>query len=40
VLLVDDSPTGIAQLKDTLSQLDLTLHVATDGLRGLKQLQA
>jgi two-component system chemotaxis response regulator CheV len=40
VLLVDDSPTGIAQLKDTLSQLDLTLHVATDGLRGLRQLQA
>lgn len=40
VLLVDDSPTGIAQLKETLSQLDLTMHVATDGLRALKQLQA
>lgn len=40
VLLVDDSPTGIAQLKETLSQLDLTMHVATDGLRALRQLQA
>ena len=40
VLLVDDSPTGIAQLKDTLSQLDLTLHVETDGLRALRRLQA
>ncbi len=40
VLLVDDSPTGIAQLKETLSQLDLTMHVTTDGLRALKQLQA
>ncbi|GGD04432.1 chemotaxis protein [Halopseudomonas salina] len=39
VLLVDDSPTGIAQLKETLSQLDLTLHVETDGLRALKRLQ-
>lgn len=40
VLLVDDSQTGINQLKETLSQLDLTLHVATDGLRALRQLQA
>ncbi|WP_373188346.1 chemotaxis protein CheV [Halopseudomonas sp.] len=40
VLLVDDSPTGIAQLKETLSQLDLTMHVTTDGLRALKKLQA
>ncbi|MFN3582127.1 MAG: chemotaxis protein CheV [Pseudomonas sp.] len=40
VLLVDDSPTGINQLKETLSQLDLTMHVATDGLRALRQLQA
>ncbi|MBL4834215.1 MAG: chemotaxis protein CheV [Pseudomonas sp.] len=40
VLLVDDSPTGIAQLKETLSQLNLTLHVETDGLRALKRLQA
>ncbi|WOD12880.1 chemotaxis protein CheV [Pseudomonas sp. NyZ704] len=40
VLLVDDSPTGIAQLRETLSQLDLKMHVATDGLRALRQLQA
>lgn len=40
VLLVDDSPTGIAQLKDTLSQLSLTLHVETDGLRALRRLQS
>jgi two-component system chemotaxis response regulator CheV len=40
VLLVDDSPTGIAQLKETLSQLNLTLYVETDGLRALKRLQA
>lgn len=40
VLLVDDSPTGINQLRETLSQLDLTMHVATDGLRALRQLQA
>jgi two-component system chemotaxis response regulator CheV len=40
VLLVDDSPTGINQLRETLSQLDLKMHVATDGLRALRQLQA
>ncbi|SDU00295.1 chemotaxis protein [Halopseudomonas salegens] len=40
VLLVDDSPTGINQLKETLSQLDLTMHVETDGLRALRRLQA
>ncbi|PKM05395.1 MAG: chemotaxis protein CheW [Gammaproteobacteria bacterium HGW-Gammaproteobacteria-6] len=40
VLLVDDSPTGINQLRETLSQLNLTMHVATDGLRALRQLQA
>ena len=39
VLLVDDSPTGINQLRETLSQLNLTMHVATDGLRALRQLQ-
>lgn len=39
VLLVDDSPTGINQLRDTLSQLDLTMHVETDGLRALQLLQ-
>ncbi|SDS38683.1 CheW protein [Halopseudomonas xinjiangensis] len=40
VLLVDDSPTGINQLRETLSQLNLTMHVATDGLRALNQLKA
>lgn len=40
VLLVDDSPTGINQLRETLSQLNLKMHVATDGLRALRQLQA
>ncbi|SFM85732.1 chemotaxis protein [Halopseudomonas yangmingensis] len=39
VLLVDDSQTGINQLRDTLSQLDLVLHVETDGLRALRRLQ-
>lgn len=39
VLLVDDSPTGIHQLRETLSQLDLTMHVETDGLRALRLLQ-
>lgn len=40
VLLVDDSPTGINQLKETLAQLDLVMHVETDGLRALRKLQA
>jgi two-component system, chemotaxis family, chemotaxis protein CheV len=40
VLLVDDSPTGINQLRDTLSQLNLKMHVETDGLRALRRLQA
>ena len=40
VLLVDDSPTGINQLRETLSQLELTMHVQTDGLRALRQLRA
>ncbi len=39
VLLVDDSPTGINQLRETLSQLDLKMHVETDGLRALRMLQ-
>ncbi|QJD58530.1 chemotaxis protein CheV [Pseudomonas sp. gcc21] len=40
VLLVDDSPTGMNQLRETLSQLELQMHVQTDGLRALRQLQA
>lgn len=39
VLLVDDSSVAIAQLRDTLGQLGLRLHVATDGLRALQQLK-
>src|SRR5690606_30963777 len=40
VLLVDDSPTGMNQLRETLSQLELQMHVQTDGLRALRHLQA
>ncbi len=40
VLLVDDSPTGINQLRETLSQLHLNMHIATDGLKALRMLQA
>jgi two-component system, chemotaxis family, chemotaxis protein CheV len=38
--LLEDPPTGINQLRDTLSQLQLTMHVATDGLKALRMLQA
>ncbi|MFS2127910.1 chemotaxis protein CheV [Pseudomonas sp. Pseusp97] len=39
VLVVDDSSVAISQLRDTLGQLGLRLHVATDGLRALNQLK-
>ncbi|UQY35304.1 chemotaxis protein CheV [Pseudomonas fulva] len=39
VLLVDDSSVALAQLRDTLSQLGIKLHVATDGLKGLQMLK-
>jgi len=39
VLVVDDSSVAISQLRDTLTQLGLRLHVATDGLRALNQLK-
>ncbi|WP_207884392.1 chemotaxis protein CheV [Pseudomonas sp. 30_B] len=39
VLVVDDSSVAITQLRDTLTQLGLRLHVATDGLRALQQLK-
>ncbi|GGE38611.1 chemotaxis protein CheW [Halopseudomonas oceani] len=39
VLVVDDSPTGVNQVRDTLSQLNLKLHVATDGLKALRMLK-
>ncbi|MDD1507950.1 chemotaxis protein CheV [Pseudomonas sp. CNPSo 3701] len=40
VLLVDDSSVALAQLRDTLTQLGIKLHVATDGLKGLRMLKA
>ncbi len=40
VLLVDDSNVAISQLKETLSQLDIKIHTASDGLQGLKKLKA
>ncbi|KQQ57246.1 chemotaxis protein CheW [Pseudomonas sp. Leaf127] len=40
VLLVDDSKVALAQLRDTLSQLGLKLHTASDGLKGLNMLKA
>ncbi|MCF5294007.1 response regulator, partial [Pseudomonas syringae] len=40
VLLVDDSKVALAQLRDTLSQLGLKLHVASDGLKALNMLKA
>ncbi|SHL76915.1 chemotaxis protein CheV [Phytopseudomonas punonensis] len=40
VLLVDDSSVALAQLRDTLSQLGMKMHIATDGLKGLQMLKA
>ncbi|EGH10814.1 chemotaxis protein CheV, partial [Pseudomonas amygdali pv. morsprunorum str. M302280] len=39
VLLVDDSKVALSQLRDTLSQLGLKLHVASDGLKALNMLK-
>lgn len=39
VLLVDDSSVAINQLRETLGQLGIKTHVASDGLKGLQQLQ-
>ncbi len=39
VLLVDDSNVALSQLKETLSQLGLKLHTASDGLKGLQALR-
>lgn len=39
VLLVDDSNVALAQLRDTLSQLGMKLHTASDGLMGLRLLK-
>ncbi|MDR0281485.1 MAG: chemotaxis protein CheV [Paucimonas sp.] len=39
VLLVDDSTVALAQLRETLSQLGVKLHVASDGLKALRMLK-
>ncbi|UVE19198.1 chemotaxis protein CheV [Pseudomonas sp. LS44] len=39
VLLVDDSSVALAQLRDTLVQLGLKMHIASDGLKALTQLK-
>ncbi len=40
VLLVDDSSVALAQLRETLSQLGLKIHTASDGLKGLNLLRS
>ena len=40
VLCVDDSSVALAQLRETLSQLGLKIHTASDGLKGLNMLKA
>ncbi|BAN47833.1 chemotaxis protein CheV [Metapseudomonas resinovorans] len=40
VLLVDDSTVALTQLRETLSQLGMRLHVASDGLKALRMLKA
>lgn len=39
VLMVDDSPTAISQVRQTLEPLGITLHTATNGKEGLQVLQ-
>ena len=38
VLVVDDSPVAVDQVKSTLSQLGIRIHVETNGLKGLERL--
>ncbi len=40
VLLVDDSSVALTQLRETLSQLGMCMHMASDGLKALKMLKA
>lgn len=40
VLCVDDSSVALAQLRETLGQLGITVHSAGDGLKGLGKLKA
>ena len=39
VLLVDDSSVALAQLTETLGQLDLKIHTASNGQMGLRKLR-
>ena len=39
VLLVDDSSVALAQLRETLSQLGVKMHIASDGLKALNMLK-
>jgi len=40
VLCVDDSTVALSQLRETLSQLGITVHTASDGMKGLNKLKA
>ncbi|GLZ85494.1 chemotaxis protein CheW [Metapseudomonas resinovorans] len=40
VLLVDDSSVALTQLRETLSQLGMRMHMASDGLKALRMLKA
>src|SRR5690606_35462154 len=40
VLLVDDSNVALSQLRETLVQLGIKMHTASDGLKALRMLQA
>ncbi|MGX5219910.1 MULTISPECIES: chemotaxis protein CheV [Pseudomonas] len=40
VLLVDDSSVALSQLRETLGQLGVKMHVASDGLKALNMLKA
>lgn len=39
ILMVDDSPTAISQVKQTLAPLGITVHTATNGKKGLDLLK-
>ncbi|MFC5698689.1 chemotaxis protein CheV [Pseudomonas sp. GCM10022186] len=40
VLLVDDSSVALTQLRETLAQLGMRMHMASDGLKALQMLKA
>ena len=40
VLCVDDSTVALSQLRETLSQLGIIIHTASDGAKGLSKLKA